>query len=160
MKFRLGVLPDATSLEDAFAYLYEARQSAVAVVTQGGVRLVGYEQLMEALARGATRLGEVDGLFLARRGTRSLGAESFSPRGFEAAPAAGSVELGDGTAEVESNNPLVMEYAAPSTAARCDRPNKPAGTPNKNWYHYYPPNTSAAALPHPCSSPGCTGTVR
>jgi hypothetical protein len=34
---------------------------------------------------------------------------------------------------------------ATSLASRCTRPNKPAGTANGDWYHYYPPRTRQAA---------------
>jgi hypothetical protein len=39
---------------------------------------------------------------------------------------------------------LAETYLSDTPRKRCTRPNKPAGTPSRQWYHSYPPTTANA----------------
>src|SRR6266496_5043180 len=65
MRFHLPVLPASTELKDAFAELCEAKLSGLVVASvKGDFRLVNFDNMTEALAKGAKRLGTVHGQHL------------------------------------------------------------------------------------------------
>lgn len=159
-RFTLSVAPGSIRLEQAFAELCESEHSALVVArTDGEQRLVSFDHITEALAHGATTLNEVNGVAL-----MLLGAVPDREADARCRAAGVVFALFSVTAHVANMFSVSEERAAPTEAAsntvRCDRPNKPAGTRNADWYHYYPPERVAGARPFACVGLGCTGMVR
>lgn len=160
LRFTLSLAPGSIRLEQAFAELFESKHSALVVARSDGEhRLVSFDHITEALVHGATTLNEVNGVALMLIGDVKESEADARCR------AAGVVfALFSVTGQVAHVFSVSEDKAWPMQAAsntvRCDRPNKPAGTTNIDWYHYYPPESVAAARPFPCVGLSCTGTVR
>ena len=158
--FQLDVMSAGTELKDAFAQLHEGGCSALVVATSAGdFRLVNFDHMTEALAGGATQLGQVHG-----QGLPSLEGISRNDQ-VEAlqkmAATIGLISADSKTATLFSvSENLAYQLTRASRATRCDRPDKPDSRTPQSWYHYYPPNSSILARPHKCVFSGCEGTVR
>lgn len=160
-QFDLPVVSSEIELNEAFAELFESQHSALVVRrADGRYRLVSFDHLTEALAHGAKTLDKVNGQALMMLGPVAI-------------PAANAAAVKAGVAVVlltvtgqQAFLHSVSESKAdplidPSNTVRCDRPNKPAATKNKDWYHYYPPDNEPGPRPFTCVGPGCVGgTVR
>jgi hypothetical protein len=159
-RFTLSVTSGSLRLEQAFAELFESGHSALVIArSDGEARLVSFDHITEALAHGAGTLNEINGIALMPLG---------NVPDFEAearCQAAGVVFAlffvsGQEATVFSVSEQRAGPMEAASNTVRCDRPNKPPGTSNNNWYHYYPPQTVAGPRPFRCVGPGCTGTVR
>jgi hypothetical protein len=160
LRFTLSVAPGSIRLEQTFAELFESKHSALVVARSDGEhRLVSFDHITEALAHGATTLNQVNGVAPMLLGDVPDSEADARCRAagviFALFSVTGQVAQVFSVSEGEGR-----PMAAASNTVRCDRPNKPAGTRNANWYHYYPPEQVAGARPFSCVGLGCTGTVR
>ena len=160
LRFPLSVVSGSDPLKQAFAELFESGHSALVVARKDGEhRLVSFDHITEALAHGAKTLNEVNGIALMLLGNVTDG--EADARGHAAGAVFALLSVIGQVADVFSvSEQKAGPMAAASNTVRCDRPNKPAATENKDWYHYYPPERVAGARPFKCVGPGCTGMVR
>jgi hypothetical protein len=159
MQFQLPVLPASTELKDAFAELYEQKCSGLVIVTaKGDYRLVNFDHMTEALAKGAKQLDMVHGQRLPN--LKGISVPNPQDTVLKLGATIGLVNADSQRADLFSVREVIAgRLMAASSVVRCDRPGIPAGRTAQSWYHYYPPNTSTLTRPHPCV-PGCNGTVR
>jgi hypothetical protein len=123
------------AVHEALAEVIDRRKSALAY-GQGSndLRVVQFEDLEKAAASGARILSEVPSQSLQQIGLTfsELNADkvvlSYSP----------------------SAANFALRYNSPSLGFHCNRPNKPEGTLDRQWYHYYPPNRRDPNNPKRC----------
>lgn len=152
-------MPDDTDLNSAFGQLFEERRSALVVEgVKGDYRLVKYPHLTEALAHGAKLLGHVQGQRL--HTLRESSPSNYTTALAKADLTVGLINVANGEASLFSvSERIALPMTAASAVVRCDRPGLPPGQAPQTWYHYYPPNRTQPAKPHPCAVKGCLGHV-
>ena len=147
-KFKLLMVEDDLSLNDALAETIESGKSGLVVHSYNGLRLVHFDQLLEAAAAGTESLDEVafepvielpdipdfevEGLLQTRGST-------FGCLGITSGIALMCALAGD-----------AGSYTSVSSGGRCQRPNKPPNVLPRNWYHYYSPipNPNICTIDH------------
>lgn len=161
-QFQLPVLVPDMTLNRAFGALYENQLSAGVVVRpRREFRLVTFDHMTEAMAHGAKRLNVVHGYTLPM-----LGADVSVARANDMMMSRGGAGVGVVRIFTRSANLFAVSanfghrFTSPSNVRRCDRPNKPRGVSNLDWYHYYPPFDLPLPIPHDCIAAGCDGKIR
>jgi hypothetical protein len=161
VRFQLPMLDPGMSLNRAFGELYERRLSAGVIARpKREFRLVTFDHMTEAMAHGAIKLEVVHGY-----GLPILG-ENFSDQQandfvVNLGANVGLVRAFTKNANLFSTNDTFGDrFMSPSNVKRCDRPNKPRGSLNQDWYHYYPPFGLPSPVPHDCVAVRCDGTIR
>jgi hypothetical protein len=159
MEFDLGVVPADLDLNSAFAWLFEDRHSALVVEkAKGDLELVNFDDLTDALARGASSLAQVNGrqLHNLERSERSDYTKALTRMD----ATFGLINVSGQRALLYSiSESLALPLAAASSVLRCNRPGLPTGRIPQSWYHYYPPNPAPASRPCACTVKGCSGQV-
>ena len=137
-KFELSMIEDDVSLKEAIAEIIESRKSGLVVQIYGGpLRLVHYDQLLEAEAQGLESLDRV--LFepiielpdipdFQIEDLLQAGRSNFGCLGINA-----------GIALMCSLAGEIGSYTTASSGGRCQRPGKPPNVLPRKWYHYYSP---------------------
>lgn len=161
-RFQLPVLVPDMTLNRAFGALYESQLSAgVLVRPQREFRLVTFDHMTEAMAHGAKRLNVVHGHTLPRLGAGISVARANDILMSDGGAGVGVVRIFPRSANLFAlSADLGHRFTSPSNVRRCDRPNKPRGVRNLDWYHYYPPFDLPLPIPHDCIAPGCDGKIR
>jgi hypothetical protein len=137
--FKIPVVPATTSIDNAFKVAIDASSSGVLVKTGGNLRLVHYRDLVNAASKNEKRIAGANYVSVLK-----LGPGKVSEKQKEKVEAAG-LKFGyfsesDGTAHMFSASEQLADlYSEDSDGTRCTRPGKPANTPGRRWYHYYPP---------------------
>ena len=140
MHFELPMIDAGVSIEEACAETIESNKSGLLIQGEGEIRLLRFDRMVEA-ARGGRSLEEVEfEPVVDIEAVSDLEHETF-------VRAAGSVfgflGKGDGLAHLFSvSEQFAFPYLTTSSASRCQRPDKPANTAAREWYHYYPPQGS------------------
>jgi hypothetical protein len=126
---------DEVSVHDALAEVIDRSKSALLYPPGGNkLRIVEFEDLEKAAAGSVRFLKEVPSQSLEQLGFTVLQTEAdravltYGPPGANTA----------------------RRYNSPSLGFHCDRPNKPPNTPDRQWYHYYPPNRRDPNNPKRC----------
>lgn len=160
-RFQLPVLIPSMTLNRAFGALYESRLSAGVVVRpRHELRLVTVDHMTEAMAHGAKRLSIVRGYTLPMLGAGVSDARANDMMMSHGGAGVGVVRILTRSANLLSISDVGHRFTTPSTVMRCDRPNKPRGASNFDWYHYYPPFDLPSPIPHDCIAAGCDGKIR
>jgi hypothetical protein len=131
-------------VHDALAATINDRKSAL-LFRRGDkdLRLVHFESLEKAAADGMTRLRDVPSEPVPRiTGDNDL-SKTKSGFGFLR-------EQDEKGVLAYLSEQMALTFGSPSTGFRCDRANKPANTPDGQWYHYYPPNRRDLKNPKRC----------
>jgi hypothetical protein len=149
-KFDLPIVAANLSVNTALKAAIDARRSGVVLKTKsGGLRLVHYKDLAGA-SRSNMAIDKVDFVPILKVGRKKTVALQF-----DAVKTAG-LKFGYRGATGDSANLLSVRetfakrYISLSGGSRCSRPNKPANVPDRDWYHYYPPERRAAKTPNMC----------
>jgi hypothetical protein len=160
--FQLPVLAPDMTLNRAFGALYEGQLSAGVVVRpRGEFRLVTYDHMTEAMAHGAKRLNVVRGYTRPKLGAGVSAARANDMMRSHGGAGVGLVRVFTRNANLfATSENFGQRFTSPSNVRRCDRPNKPRGVSNIDWYHYYPPFDLPLPIPHDCIAAGCDGTIR
>jgi hypothetical protein len=148
--FQLPIIPSDTSIGEAVAMLRDFGVWALIIRADDGFRLIDYRDLVAAPepsqplsaadfvpALDLNDLPDPPGSM-----NRARFREVMTEHGREFAVR----ESAEHTADVLAVSPeLPTIYLSPAPGKRCTRPNRPDGTPNRAWYHYYPPLAPGAA---------------
>lgn len=161
-RFQLPVLIPEMTLNRAFGTLYESQLSAGVVVRpRHQFRLVTFDHMTEAMEHGAKRLNVVRGYTVPMLGVSVSAAQANDMMMSQGAAGVGVVRIFTRSANLyAASGNFGQRFTSPSNVRRCNRPNKPRGTRNLDWYHYYPPHDLPFPIPHDCIAAGCNGTIR
>jgi hypothetical protein len=160
-RFELPVFSADMGLNEAFAELFEAKVSGL--VIQGSnrnYRLIGFDHMTEAVGHGVERLGLVKGYRLPLLEDVS-GDQEANNLLIKLGRTVGLLKVYERSADLLAiSENKAGGYQFSSSVVRCDRPNKPSGQSNQDWYHYYPPHSLPSPMPHRCVAAGCAGMIR
>jgi hypothetical protein len=148
--FKLPIIPATSSIDQAFKTAIDHKTSGVVIRTGADVRLVHYDALLKAAAKGHKRVSAADYESALKLGT---GRVSLKQKGkVEAAGLKfGYFTQSGNTARMFSvSETFAYPYTDASGGTHCKRPNKPAGKTDQEWYHYYPPTKRLPRTPNIC----------
>lgn len=150
LRFELPIVEAGISLEEALAETIEARtRGLLCRAGWGQYRLVDFDSMKDAYDLGYRRVDDLNSEIVI--GIESTPERNYEPLVRDAGRRFGFMGEADGRAHVFS---LSESYARPLMTAsfgmRCRRANKPASTPPRKWYHYYPPRTLDPLDPNRC----------
>lgn len=150
MLFELPVVGGGISIADALAEAIDSNKSGLLLeISQGDLRLVHFERMVDAATTGQSLLEEVDF-------EPVIDIEALSDLQYETVVRAaggvfGFLGKGGGVAHLFSvSESFGLPYTSSSSGTRCQRPNKPHDRSPRDWYHYYPPKERDDADPNRC----------
>jgi hypothetical protein len=152
--FKMPQVAANISAGNALKTAIDAKRSGVVLKTKSGdLRLVHYKSLVSA-ARNKTAIGEADYISILKVGgkkTLESQADTVKSAGlkFGYRGAKGAVA---NLLSVQAT--FAKRYLSASSGSRCTRPGKPANKPDRDWYHYYPPERRATKDPDICRQCG------
>jgi hypothetical protein len=150
LRFELPLVRGNVSLDAAFADTIESKTSGLLMESsQGDLRLVHFDRMVNALTSGLNSLEEVEfDPVLNIEPVPDSAHESFVLSAGERFGFAGEQ---DGKALLFSvSESFGLPYTIASSGSRCQRPNRPPNTTPQDWYHYYPPNNRDGSKPNRC----------
>ena len=155
--FDLPLVDPRTRITDAAAFLNEVGVWALIIQIQpDNFRLIDFRDLVAATDPSLPLSAADHEPVLAFKDIPDLG--SMNAERFRAAMGERQHQFvvrdgSDDTADVVAiSKHLADIYLGDTPGKRCTRPNKPAGMPSRQWYHYYPPMTPSPA--ETCSEDG------
>lgn len=155
--FKIPVVRSTTSIDNAFKVAIDAASSGVLVKGGGDLRLVHYRDLVGAASKKKqNRVGDVKSVSVLRL-EPGKGGDKQKQKLEAAGLKFGYLAESGGTARMFSvSEQLADLYLADSGGTRCTRPDKPADTPARRWYHYYPPISRVPRTSKTCRICGAT----
>jgi hypothetical protein len=115
----------------------------------GGLRLVHYRDLVGA-SRNNMAINKVDFVPILKVGRKKTVALQFDTVRIAGLKFGYRGATGDTANLLSVRETFAKRYLGLSGGSRCSRPNKPATVPDRDWYHYYPPQRRAAKNPNIC----------
>lgn len=150
LEFTLPLIHASGSLDDALSATKKAGRSGfVLEVTPNDYRLVDIRDA-EAAKATSLSLGEVHGEPIMGPGEiphlrRATTDPDFRDELIERGHLLAMIrQSGTNAVIFSASERLAAIYAGGTPGHRCQRPNKPAGTPNTRWYHYFPPYSATS----------------
>lgn len=157
--FELPVVHADASVHAAIEEAIDANVSGVLVRGgRGRIHLVGFDSLIDA-ANSRRSLARVPGSSVMRL---SLSEDTRIQQDYanldpeyartldDAGRLFGLLRIVGSSAHLISRHEGLATYASPSGGVHCQRPQRPPGTPNRSWFHYYPPNVRDPVTPGVC----------
>lgn len=151
LRFKLPMAAGRISTSEALSEMIDTAKSGITFESTGGdLRLLHYDRIVAAIGRGVTQLDDVDyepvvKLDLKLPEHHYVGVVSSAGKRF------GFVRALSGMADLLSvSESYASAYNTASSGVRCERPNRPANTKPRDWYHYYPPHQRDPVDPNVC----------
>jgi hypothetical protein len=140
-----------SGVHEAFAATINDKKSALLFRSKGELRLVPFGNLEKAAAAGTTLLRDVDFEPVPTIATPDDAEQALRKQGSDFVLLETKKENeGERGVLAYLSDQKGLSYASPSAGFHCNRPGQPAGTPDRQWFHYYPPNRRDPKYPNRC----------
>lgn len=153
-EFDLPLVAATSSVDNAIRTAIDAKRSGVVLKTKSGkLHLLHYKNLVRA-ARNKTPISKVEYTTILHVGRKKRVEVQVSTVKSAGLKFGYQGVTGDTASLVSVRETFAKPYLNSSTGSRCTRPGKPANTPDRCWYHYYPPKRRSPNRPDRCRECG------